>query len=129
MTLGLITGLGDGICVSDIGLDGITDADGLAVGRPSKLVSSIMETLLDGCYTINDENLYPFLAKLAGKEKIYIEPSSCASFKGPSMVTAADKYLSDNSISNIDNACHILWATGGSMVPDGEMKLYYERGK
>lgn len=129
MTLGLITGLGDGICVSDIGLDGITDADGLAVGRPSKLVSSIMETLLDGCYTINDENLYPFLAKLADKEKIYIEPSSCASFKGPSMVTAADKYLSDNSILNIDNACHILWATGGSMVPDGEMKLYYERGK
>ena len=130
MTLGLVTGLHDEISVSDIGLHGMTEADGLAVGRPSGLVGSIMETLLDGCYTISDEALYPFLTQLADKEKIYIEPSSCASFPGPSKVTAATDYLKSKGISDkIDNACHILWATGGSMVPDEEMKLYYERGK
>ena len=130
MTLGLITGLHDGISVADIGLDGMTDADGLAVGRPSRLVGSIMETLLDGCYTISDEALYPFLTQLADREKIYIEPSACASFTGPSKVTAAVDYLGRNGLSEkISNACHILWATGGSMVPDEEMKLYYERGK
>ena len=57
MTLGLLTGLHDQIAVSDIGLDGKTAADGLAVGRASRLVGSIMETMLDGCFTINDEQL------------------------------------------------------------------------
>lgn len=130
MTLGLITGLHDGIAVSDIGLDGVTDADGLAVGRPSRLVGSIMETLLDGCYTISDNKLYPFLTQLADREKIYIEPSACASFTGPSKITAAADYLKTNGLSDkMERACHILWATGGSMVPDEEMKLYYERGR
>ena len=130
MTLGLITGLHDKISVFDIGLDGLTDADGLAVGRPSKLVGSIMETLLDGCYTTEDSALYPFLTQLADKEKIYVEPSACASFAGPSLIASAPSYLEWKGLTDkMDNACHILWATGGSMVPDEEMKLYYERGK
>lgn len=130
MTLGLVTGLHDEISVSDIGLDGVTDADGLAVGRPSRLVGTIMETLLDGCYTIDDEKLYPFLTQLADREKIYIEPSACASFTGPSLVAASEDYLIASGLEGkLENASHILWATGGSMVPDAEMKLYYERGK
>ena len=129
MTLGLITGLGDGISVKDIGLDGITDADGLAVGRPSMLVSNIMNTLLDCCYTIDDSRLYPFLSQLADKEKIYIEPSACASFTGPSLAAASSEYIEAFGLADkMKNASHILWATGGSMVPDAEMKLYYERG-
>lgn len=129
MTLSLITGLGDGISVKDIGLDGITDADGLAVGRASALVSSVMKTLLDCCYTIDDERLYPFLAQLADKEKIYIEPSACASFTGPSLAAACSEYMAAHNLKGkMENSSHILWATGGSMVPDGEMKIYYERG-
>lgn len=130
MTLGLITGLHDGISCRDMGIDGITDADGLAVGRASRLVSSAMQTLLDGCYTIDDEKLYPFLTQLADREKIYIEPSSCASFTGPALVSSATKYLEKKGLADkMENANHILWATGGSMVPDGEMKAYYEKGK
>ena len=125
-----MTGLHDGIAVSDIGLDGLTDADGLAVGRASRLVGSIMETLLDGCYTIQDENLYPFLTKLADTEDIFIEPSSCASFVGPAQVAAATDYLKEKGLEGkMANATHILWATGGSMVPEEEMRSYYEKGK
>jgi D-serine ammonia-lyase len=130
MTLGLLTGLHDKISVTDVGLDGKTAADGLAVGRPSRLVGSIMETLLDGCYTINDEQLYPYLAKLADTEDIFIEPSSCATFTGPAHVMAAEGYLIKNNLKDkLKNATHIIWATGGSMVPEKEMEAYYNMGK
>lgn len=114
MTLGLVTGLNNGICCADIGLDGKTQADGLAVGRASRLVGTIMKTLLDGCYTIQDEELYPFLTKLKDLEGIFIEPSSTASFIGPALVNKP--------------GTHILWATGGNMVPEDEKKKYYEMG-
>ena len=130
MTLGMLTGLNNEIAVSDIGLDGKTAADGLAVGRPSRLVGTIMTTLLDGCYTINDEELYPFLTQLADSENIYIEPSACASFKGPALVSAAEAYLIKNHLKDkMENATHILWATGGNMVPKEEMEAYYNMGK
>ena len=130
MTLSMITGLKNEIAVSDISLDGKTEADGLAVGRASVLVSDVMKTLLDGCYTIQDEKLYPFLAQLADAEGIFIEPSSCASFPGPSQVAADGEWLAARGLTDkMENATHILWATGGSMVPEAEMKHYYERGK
>ena len=63
------------------------------------------------------------------KEKIYIEPSACASFTGPSLAAASSEYIEAFGLADkMKNASHILWATGGSMVPDSEMKLYYERG-
>lgn len=131
MTLSMITGLKNEIAVSDIGLDGKTDADGLAVGRASVLVSDIMKTLLDGCYTIQDEDLYPFLTALADSEDIFIEPSSCASFPGPSYVAADEVWRESRGLTaeKMAGSTHILWATGGSMVPEEEMKHYYERGK
>ena len=130
MSLGMITGLNNEIACSDIGVDGITEADGLAVGRASRLVGTIMTTLLDGCYTISDDKLYPFLAGLKDAENIFIEPSSCASFIGPAMVCAATDYLEANGLAGkMQNATHILWSTGGSMVPADEKKHYYEKGK
>lgn len=130
MTLGMLTGLHDQIACGDVGLDGKTAADGLAVSRPSRLVGSVMETLLDGCFTINDEKLYPFLAKLADTENIYIEPSACASFTGPAHILSAEGYLIKNNLKDkLKNATHILWATGGNMVPEEEMQAYYKMGK
>ena len=130
MTLGLATGLNDKIAVSDIGLDGKTAADGLAVGRASRLVGDIMSTLLEACFTIDDDKLYPFLTRLADCEGIFIEPSACASFTGPMHIMQNLDNLSDSGIrTKMKNSVHILWATGGSMVPEEEMKYYYSLGK
>ena len=115
MTLALATGLREKICCADIGLDGKTAADGLACGRASYLVAELMEPIVEGCYTITDEELYPFLAALKDTEGIFIEPSSTASFIGPALVNKP--------------GTHILWATGGSMVPKEEAEAYYNKGK
>lgn len=130
MSLGLITGLMDKISCKDIGIDGITEADGLAVPRPSNLVSKIMNTMLDSCFTISDERLYGFLKQLYDSEGIFIEPSSCAGFIGPSMCCNNSDYLKANNITEkmLMNASHIIWATGGNMVPEEERKTYYDKG-
>lgn len=126
MVLGMATGLHDEICVEDIGLDGKTAADGLAVGRPSRLVGKAVETLLDGIATIDDYKLYNYLKALADTEGTYVEPSACATFDTIARVMQNEDYLEQFGLKDkIKTATHILWATGGSMVPEDEMKYYY----
>ena len=125
MTLGLVTGLHNKISVGDIGIDGKTEADGLAVGRPSGLVSQAMADRLTGCFTVDDKKLYPYLSKLQDSEGIFIEPSACAAFDGLKHICGGDgkTYKAPD-----ENSVHIVWATGGNMVPEEEKKAYYEKG-
>lgn len=130
MTLGMMTGLHNEISCSDIGLDGKTAADGLAVGRASRLVGKLMEDKLDGAFTVEDDTLYRLLAQLADSEDIYIEPSACAGFPGVMRLLDQREYLDACDLSrHMDCATHVVWATGGSMVPEAEMNRYYEKGK
>ena len=124
MALGLISGKLNGIAVGDIGIDGKTEADGLAVGRPSGLVAKAMQTQLAGCFTVEDEKLYPYLTALQDASGIFIEPSACAAFEGL-------RYLCNDAFAPApdENSIHVIWATGGNMVPEEEKKAYYERGK
>lgn len=125
MTLGLATGLHNRISVGDIGIDGKTEADGLAVGRPSGLVSKAMSSRLAGCFTVDDMKLYPYLASLQDSENIFIEPSACAAFEGLICIAEND---GESYMPPDENSVHIVWATGGNMVPEKEKKEYYERG-
>ena len=70
MLLGVYTQLHDGISVQDVGIDNITAADGLAVGRASGFVGRAMERLIDGYYTIDDQELYNLLSLLNKEEGI-----------------------------------------------------------
>ena len=120
MLLGLITGLHSEICVQDFGIDNKTEADGLAVGRPSGFVGKTMENLLSGAYTIDDNRLYRFLTALVNEENIYLEPSALAGFMGPIFLSSSEglEYIEkQNLIAQKDNITHISWATGGSLVP------------
>lgn len=130
MLLGMMTGLNDGISVSDIGLDGKTAADGLAVSRPSHLVGRVMRTLIDGAFTVEDAEMYRLLRLVMDTERLTIEPSGCAGFPGPSHVLGDAAYLQEKGLTGerLKNAVHLVWATGGNMVPEEEMKAYYKKG-
>lgn len=130
MLLGLMTGLHEQIAVQDIGLDNRTDADGLAVGRPSGFVGQVMEPLLSGIYTVNDGQLYTMLKDLADTENLYLEPSALAGMPGPiKLQSEGAEYISKQQLSeSMDRATHIIWGTGGSMVPKEIMTTYYQKG-
>ncbi len=131
MLLGVYTGLHDGISVQDIGIDNITAADGLAVGRASGFVGRAMERLLDGFYTLSDAEMYDLLGLLNRHEGIQLEPSALAGMPGPVRVSSSSDYLKDNHFSaeKMQNATHLVWATGGGMVPAQEMKKYLATAK
>ncbi|HGA0511867.1 TPA: D-serine ammonia-lyase [Bacillus pacificus] len=130
MLLGLMTGLHDKIAVQDIGIDNVTDADGLAVGRPSGFVGKTIEPFLSGNYTVSDEELYRLLKELADTENIYLEPSALAGMIGPVKVCKEDAYLQKQQlIEQVKKGTHIVWGTGGSMVPEDVMNGYYKTGE
>lgn len=129
MLLGVHTGLHDKISVQDIGIDNITAADGLAVGRASGFVGRAMERLLDGYYTLSDEHMYRLLGQLNQTEGIQLEPSALAGMLGPVLVSQNPSYLNRISISEnaFKQATHLVWATGGGMVPKQEMESYLNK--
>ncbi|WP_022940863.1 D-serine ammonia-lyase [Psychromonas hadalis] len=128
MLLGVHTGLHDNISVQDIGIDNITAADGLAVGRASGFVGRAMERMLGGYFTIADEEMYKLLGIMNDCQKIKLEPSALAGVKGPIHVENNKDYLKrmDFSPEKMRNATHLVWATGGGMVPEKEMKQYLQ---
>lgn len=130
MYLGVYTGLHEKISVQDIGIDNVTAADGLAVGRPSGFVGRAMHRLIDGYYTISDNQMYRLLAMLNKNEGVKLEPSALAGMEGPIRVAQNEEYLTRMGFDEktLANATHIVWATGGGMVPDEEMSKYLEKG-
>ncbi|BBE74968.1 MULTISPECIES: D-serine ammonia-lyase [Phytobacter] len=131
MLLGVYTGLHDAISVQDLGIDNVTAADGLAVGRASGFVGRAMQRLLDGFYTLDDQTMYDLLGMLAQEENIRLEPSALAGMAGPQRVCASTEYhsLQGFTAQQPDNATHIVWATGGGMVPEEEMTQYLAKAR
>lgn len=124
---GLVTGEMSDISVQDIGLDNKTEADGLAVGRPSRFATEISKQLISGIFTIEDETLFTLLAELKDSENIFVEPSATAGLIGPQLMQKSG-YAKMHNL-NLENATHIAWATGGLLVPQQQRELFYKRGR
>lgn len=129
MLAGMATDLNSEISVQDIGLTGLTHADGLAVGRPSGFVGGVMKPMLSGEFTVRDAKLYDYMRDLLDTEEIFLEPSACAAFQGPILLSKSQEtkeYLKQNDLTEkMSDAVHIAWATGGSLVPE-EMRQEYK---
>lgn len=121
MLLGMATGLHHQISVADLGIPNRTIADGLAVGRPSGFVGKQMAPFVDGCYTVSDERMSALLKMIADTEDIRLEPSALAGAFGPVALT--------KQRGAPLRGYHLVWATGGSMVPSAEWEKYYSAGE
>lgn len=113
MLLGIYTGLHEDISVNDIGLDNRTAADGLAVARPSGFVGRAMQRSITALATTDDADLFRLLAWAWRQHRIKLEPSACAGFAAAKIAAAEQA-----------DAVHLVWATGGSMVPDSVFNEY-----
>ncbi|HBP47574.1 D-serine ammonia-lyase [Pseudomonas sp.] len=132
MLLGVYTGMHDEVSVQDFGIDNVTAADGLAVGRASGFVGKAMQRMLDGFYTVSDEEMYSLLALMERSEGLRLEPSALAGVPGIARVLGEQQgYLSRAGLSPqaMANATHLVWATGGNMVPAAEMDAYLAKGR
>ena len=122
MLLALGTGKLESISCADVGLSGKTAADGLAVGRASGLVARAIYHLADCEATVQDRALFRYQKKLWETENIFIEPSACAGFHSyVQLARACAEDISPQALHPaMKNATHIVWATGGSLVPEAE---------
>lgn len=115
--------------VRDYGISGKTEADGLACASPSGFVTRMMTNLVSGEFTVDDSKLYDYLRLLHSSEGIQIEPSSCAAFAGPcgfSKYPNIAEYCKQQNLSVevLENATHIVWATGGKLIPQEIYQQY-----
>ena len=76
----------------------------------------LMTPILDGCFTVRDERLFQYLQLLYQTEQIFIEPSASAGFSGLFSVN-----------NHLRAGTHIVWATGGNMVPPQEKDAYLRK--
>lgn len=123
LLLGMLTGAHEQVRVQDADLSGQTLADGLACASPSPFVSRLLRPLLSGFCTVEDKELTPLLKLLYENEQIFIEPSSCVALEGPARLLHEDsfrQYLIQEGVTEADlrHSNHILWSTGGALVPD-----------
>lgn len=119
--------------VYTIGLSNRTEADGLAVAQASMLVAPIMRRILSGVFLVDDDTLLRDTYLASQIEGIEIEPSAAASFRGPAWLQQSDSgqsYLQRHNLSDtMRNSTHVLWSTGGSLVPADERARFLARGQ
>ena len=98
----------------------------------SGFVGRAMQRLLDGYYTVSDEELYRLLALMERSEGLRLEPSALAGVPGMARVLGEQQgYRARAGLSaqRLAQATHLVWATGGGMVPPNEMETYLARGR
>ncbi|NMG45656.1 D-serine ammonia-lyase [Aromatoleum toluvorans] len=114
------------VSVYDIGLDNRTDADGLAVGQASHLVSPLMASQLAGVFTVPDDQLYLHLLALKTSLGVEVEPSAAAGVAGPGWLRDSAEgraYVREHGL-DLRAATQVIWLTGGSLVPREELRRF-----
>ncbi len=135
MFVGVRTGLHHDIAVQDIGLSGQTVADGLAVARPSRFIGPVIHPLISAFATVTDDVIRAGVGVLHDTEGIDVEPSAAAGLTIPWRALAVEGRADAEGAAGgrvpwpLDGSTkHLVWLTGGAMVPEDERERYVAEG-
>ncbi len=123
MLVQLVAGLARPVSVYDVGLDNRTAADGLAVPRASMLVARTVGAMIEAVVTVPDADLHAWVRAAWTGAGMRLEPSAAAAFAAVAPFLAAAK-----GRPGIEAATHVLWTTGGSLLPDDEFEAALRGG-
>ena len=119
--------------VYDIGLNNLTEADGLAVPRASTLAAAAVGAQIAGIYTVQDDTLMRHLWQALAGLGLRIEPSAAAGLSGPAMLLNTPQgqaYLQQRGLdSQMAQATHVAWLTGGMLMPEEDYQGFVLRGQ
>lgn len=118
--LQMAAGIESPMSVYDIGLSNDTLADGLAVAQASLLAAACMQQRLAGVFTVANAELAPFMRLTRDRMNEKLEPSATAGFAGPSWLassTGGRQWCEEQGV-DLAQATHMLWSTGGGLVPE-----------
>ncbi|NHN36119.1 D-serine ammonia-lyase [Pseudomaricurvus alcaniphilus] len=102
--------------VYQFGLDNHTIADGLAVPTASQLALDLIGARIDAVVAVPDDAMLDALRKVWGEAQLRLEPSAAAAFVALEPFIAARAARGDR----LEKAVHVVWTTGGSLLPDSE---------
>lgn len=129
MLVQLASGSDSPVSVYDVGLDNRTEADGLAVGQASLFAAPLMRPRVSGIFTVDDDTLYANLLAVKQALHVDLEPSAAAAIGGPAWIArsaAGIEYAQRHDLP-MDAATHVVWTTGGALVPEKEHERFQER--
>lgn len=119
MLVQLAAGLERSVSVYEVGLDNRTAADGLAVATASMLVAGTVGALVEAVVTVSDADLFAWLRVLWDRAALRLEPSAAAAFAAVGPACAA--------LPDIAHATHVVWTTGGALLPEEEFQAALAR--
>lgn len=109
------------IHIGEIGLDNRTIADGLAVPRASTLALAVVGSMIDAVVAVNDDGLLEKVRSMWITAGLRLEPAAAAGFAAlPTWLQHLQATTQTGSLAEWRNAQHVVWTTGGSLLPDDE---------
>jgi D-serine dehydratase len=122
----LAAGGGRPISVYDLGLDNETIADGLAVPVASSLVMRAIGRNFDAAVAVTDAIMVEWVRRAWHEAGLRLEPSAASAFAAaPAFVDEARRA---GRLPKVDDIVHVVWATGGSLLPDDEFAVLLGQG-
>lgn len=114
----LAVGGGAAVSVYDYGLDNDTIADGLAVPSASPLVLQAIGRNIDAVVAVTDQAMVQWVRRAWSEAGLRLEPSGASGFAA--IAPFIDQARAVALIPDAAKPVHVVWTTGGSMLPEAE---------